>query len=451
MSNRIPKDIDVLVAGAGIAGSVAARVAAENGLGVLMVDRLPAEDVGRKTCGNGLAVGGMEAMARFTRPPAGAEVAWEVDGGVLVLRDGRTSMPVARPGVVLNRLIFGQRLLGDAVDAGVEFVDRCSCAGWSDRAANRVRLRLGDNDSAEVSARVVIDASGYRAVLTRTGGTLRQETLGRDDVGIGYREILPLTAPLPEPRTVIIDLAAEGASGGYAWIFPMGERLANAGLGAPLDSASRDLKTALRTFLKRYPQVRATEPLEAGAGMLPLRRPLVTMVGDGFMSAGDAGCQTNPLHGGGMAPGVIGGGMAGRSACAAIKSGQTTARSLWPYNGEFMREVGARHAAHDFLRRIIFSLSREEFDFITLELTGASVLMDALAEGGTKLPLKHAFRVLSRAARRPGLVALFLRAGRLVESIQDLYADYPDTPEKLDSWLGKVEFTLRALRHLLER
>ncbi len=450
MSKHMPRDIDVLVVGAGPAGAVAAKHAAVEGFGVLLVDRLPAEDVGRKTCGNGLAIDGATAMRPYADPPSGAEIAWEIQAGALVLSDTDTRVTIPKSGFVLNRLVFGQRLLGEAIEAGAEFVDGCSCAGWSDRESNRVRLDVEGGESEEVTARVVVDASGYRAVLTRTGGPLRHETLGRDDVGIGYREILPLTSPLAEPRTVIVDLGAEEARGGYAWIFPMGERLANIGLGAPLSTASRDLRSVHHAFLERYPDIRTTDPLEAGAGMLPLRRPLVTMVGNGFIAAGDAGCQANPLHGGGIAPGIIGGGMAGRTAAEALRSGSSSADALWPYSLAFMREVGARHAAHDFLRRVLFSLSPQEFDFLTTEMAGAGVLVEALAEGGTRLPLLQAFKALARAARRPRLVALFLRAGRLVESIHDLYSRYPDSVDRLDSWIGRVEVTLRALRSLVE-
>ncbi|MFH1502552.1 MAG: NAD(P)/FAD-dependent oxidoreductase [Candidatus Eisenbacteria bacterium] len=451
MFNLIPNTVDVLVAGAGVAGAVAARRVAEAGHSVLLVDRLPADDVGRKICGNGVADDGIESISHYTEPPAGAEVAWRVDGGVLVLQDGVTRLPVPKSGAVLNRLLLGQRLLGDAVDAGALFVERCSCAGWNDRAAGSVRLDVEDGGSRTVTARVVIDASGYRAVLAKTGGPLRQETVGRDEVGIGYREIVPLTAPLPEPRTVIVDLGPKEARGGYAWIFPMGEHLANIGIGAPLHSAGRDLRAAYRSFLDGYPDVHASEPVDAGAGMLPLRRPLATMVGDGFIAVGDAGCQTNPLHGGGIAPGMVGGGMAGDVVAEALANGGASAEALWPYNGRFMREIGARHAGHDFLRKTLFSLTEEEFDFLTLELTGAGVLMEALAEGGARLPLKHAFRVLAKAARRPGLVSLFVRAGHLIENIQELFNDYPDSPARLDSWLGRVEYTTRALDRLMSR
>jgi len=451
MPRPVPDRTDVLVVGAGVAGATAAVRAASAGRSVLLVDRLAAEGVGRKVCGNGIADDGLRSISEYISPPAGAEIAWRVDGGRLVLQDGTTSMPVPKSGVVLNRLVLGQRLLADAVQAGATFVGRCSCAGWSDRDGNTVRLELTGGDRVDVAASVVIDASGYRAVLARTGGPLYQESLARENVGIGYREVVPLTDPLPEPRKVVVDLGCEEARGGYAWIFPMSERLANIGIGALLHSSGPDLRAAYRSFLERYPGVHASAPLESGAGLLPMRRPLATMVGHGFIAVGDAACQTNPLHGGGIAPGIVGGGMAADVATAALENGDATVDALWTYNRQFMRRIGARHAGHDFLRRFILSLTREEFDFLTLEVTGAAVLMEALSKGGARLPLKRAFQVLARAATRPGLMTRFMRAGRLIDDVQELCYDYPESPTRFESWIGRIEYTSQALKKLTER
>ena len=143
--------------------------------------------------------------------------------------------------------------------------------------------------------------------------------------------------------------------------------------------------------------------------------------------------------------------MAGQVAHEALENGGASAEALWSYNGMFMREIGARHAGHEFLRKTLFSLTRDEFDFLTIELTGAGVLMEALAEGGARLPLKHAFRVLAKAAARPRLVALFLRAGRLMESVQDLFYNYPDTPDRFESWFGHMRYMTSSLDQLLAR
>ena len=443
MPSSIPESVDVLVVGSGVAGAVAARKTAASGLATLLVDRLPATDVGRKVCGNGLADDGIETISRWTEAPGGAEVAWRIDSGLVVLRNRRTCVTLPKSGVVLNRPVFGQRLLSDAIGAGALFVDACTCVGWGDRADGRVRLRSALAGDVEVSARVVIDASGYRSVLTKSGGTSRCDAIARADVGIGYREIVPLTEPLAKPREAVVDTGANGVRGGYAWIFPLGERLANVGIGASLAMAGSDLRARCRGYIRSHPGLAASAPIDSGTGLLPLRRPLATMVGDGFLTAGDAGCQTNPLHGGGISPAIAGAGMAGEAAIAALADGRASTEALWNYNGRFMREIGYVHAGHDFLRKYLFSLTDDEFDFLALEFAPG-----VLSLGALRPPLRRALRLLGRAALRPGLARRFLRAVRLVENIREVYRDYPDSPARLESWIGHVEYHVRAMERL---
>jgi digeranylgeranylglycerophospholipid reductase len=453
MNPKLPDRTEILVVGAGIAGAVAAATAARAARRVVLVDRLAAPDVGRKICGNALAEDGLAAASEYTSPPAGPEVARAVTSGLLVLQDGVTTLPIPKSGVVLNRLLFGQRLLADALEAGATLVDRTTCAGWHDRSARRVALRTDDGGQTVIEARIVIDASGYRSVLTRSGGPLRPDPLDRSDVAIGYREIVPVAPLLDEPDTAVIALGPEGARAGYAWVFPMGERLANVGIGAPLDTvgAGADLRSAYRRFVESRPKLSTSAALDAGVGLLPLRRPLATFVGEGFLCAGDAASQTNPLHGGGIAPAIIGGGMAGRSAAAALEDGGDGVEALWGYNGDFMREAGARHAGHAFLRRLLYSLSDEDFDFLTLELAGAGVMLRTLVAGGARLPLREVLRVLARFAKKPALAAMIVRGGRLVEQVQNLYYDYPASPAQLDAWTGHVAHLVKALRRLTAR
>ena len=379
MLRLIPERVDVLVVGSGVAGAVAARKTAGAGFATLLIDRLPAADVGHKICGDGLSDDGIKTVSRWTEAPGGTEAAWRIDSGRLVLRNHRTCVSLPKSGVILNRPVFGQRLLSDAIGAGALFVDACTCVGWGDRGAGRVRLRSAIAGDAEVSARVVIDASGYRSVLTKNGGTSRRDAIGRTAVGIGYREIVPLTEPLAKPREAVFDTSANGARGGYAWIFPLGERLANVGIAAPLAMAGSDLRACCREYIRSHPGLAASAPIDSGTGLLPLRRPLATMVGDGFLTAGDAGCQTNPLHGGGISPAVAGAGMAGEAAVAALANGRACTEALWGYNGRFMREIGYVHAGHDFLRKYLFSLTDDEFDFDDDEWVDTG---DAWTEGG---------------------------------------------------------------------
>ena len=172
------------------------------------------------------------------------------------------------------------------------------------------------------------------------------------------------------------------------------------------------------------------------------------MVGDRFMAVGDAGCQTNPLHGGGITSSIIGGGLAGETASSALADGDTSAGALWSYNRRFMEDIGARHAAHELLRRFLYSLSPGDFNYLTVRVAKAGAMFTTLKRGHLSLPCREGLQVLAAALARPGLAMRFLRAGRIIEAAMRLYEDDPVTPAKLESWMGHAEFHMRAMARL---
>ncbi len=450
MHRNLPDSVDVAVIGAGTGGSAAARVVAAAGHSVVLVERAAALDVGRKVCGNAIGEEGLEAMGAFIEPPGGPEVSVRLTGGTVLFGNASTKITISRGGVILNRLVFGQRLLADAVAAGALLLDECACVGWTDRNEAVVRLRWRDGEEADVRAGIVIDASGYGAVLTRHGGpSFRLDELTRSDVGLAYREIVPLTESLEDAEKGLVVLAPEGAANGYGWVFPMGERLVNVGIGGPLPSVGSDLREAYRRFLAERSDLRLASPIDTGAGMLPLRSPIASAVGDRFMSVGDAACQTNPIHGGGIVPSIMGGGLAGEQAVRALGSGDTSTAGLWNYNVRMMRELGARHAAHDALRRVLDALPPEDFRFLTESIAKTEGMWEVLGMKGARPRLMSALRIVANAAKRPALTRLLVRASRSIGSTYTLYRDYPETPSRFESWFGRVEYERMKLARTL--
>ncbi len=440
MRRALPDRIDLLVIGAGPGGCVLARRAAEAGLRVALVERSSAHDVGRKVCGNAVTEDGVETMREYGAAPTEAEAATHVWGGTIILGGGSVRMDAHKSGVILNRLTFGQRLLADAVAAGVELIDGCSCLGWTDRGSATVRLRWSDDEEADAKAKIVVDASGYGAVLTQHGGPSHQAApLDRSDVGIAYREIAATTEDLEDPKQVFVVVGPEGARGGYGWVFPMGDRLVNVGVGTTLLEAGSRFKDCYRKFAASLPGMTLADPIDAGAGLLPLRRPLPSLVGDRFMTVGDAGRQANPLHGGGIAPSVLAGGIAAEVAVAALGTGDTSTAGLWDYGLRFMRELGAQHAAHEVLRRFLDSLPDRDVHFIVHELAKRGAVEKVMGARGAGARLSAHVRLVATIAKRPSLVITLMRAARSISATQSLYLDYPETPSRFGSWLGQLE------------
>lgn len=446
MMRQLPEGVDIAVVGAGLAGCSVAMPPLAAGLSVVLIEREQAADVGRKPCGNAVGPDGLAPAAHHVPLPKGAEIAARFEGGALYLPGGATGVSFHAPGVVLNRLIFGQRLLADAVSAGALLFDSCSCVGWSNRESNAIRVRFGDGTEGNVTARVVIDASGYRSVLTRQGGTTHDDPAARAEVAVGYREIVSLPDPIDERNGGFIVFAPPGAERGYAWVFPMGARLANVGIGTTLDTVDGSLKDAYNAFVAGHVELRGAECVSSGGGMVPVRRPRASLVGRGFMAVGDAACQTSPLHAGGIVPAIRAGVLAGEQAVRALSGGDVSADSLWRYAKEFMGTFGAAYAAHELLRDLLYSLSGSDRMFLWEQLASSEKLIEMAKHGGL---LPGAWETLKRAAAlatRPRLAAKIARAGRAMARVRHHYEDYPDSPGRLVSWVGHEEYLRRRHR-----
>jgi digeranylgeranylglycerophospholipid reductase len=438
------RSVDVAIIGAGPAGSSAATPVAKAGHSVLLVERERARNVGSKVCGNAIAADGLDPVSEHVRPPSGPEVAARLRTGTLYVHGVSEGVRLPAPGVVLNRLVFGQRLLADALAEGAQLADSCTCVGWSDREDTRIRIRQADGKENDIRARVVIDASGYRSVLTREGGPTHADKTKRSEVGVGYREILALPEPMDESADGFVVFFPAGAEHGYAWAFPMGGRLANVGIGTTLENVKGNLRDAYRTFVSGRPELAGAQVISSGAGMLPMRRPLASVVGDGFMAAGDAGCHTSPLHGGGIAPAVVAGVMAGEQAVEALSNDDTSADSLWDYGVRVMERIGKYYGAHEVLGDLIYSLSGEDLLFLARRLVASGRIIETVHEGSLLSSVGQAVRLLVSVAGKPGLAARIVRTSRRMAAVRDHYEDYPDSPARLDSWLGRAEYLRRS-------
>jgi 2-polyprenyl-6-methoxyphenol hydroxylase-like FAD-dependent oxidoreductase len=173
-------DVDVIVVGAGPAGTVAATVLARAGVRVRLLDRatFPRD----KLCGDTVNPGTL-ALLRRLRMADGLEAeGLRIDGMIVTgargeLIDGR--YPQGLHGVSCARRDLDWRLLQDAVKAGAAFDEGVAVRAAvvrEDRGRPQVEgVRVGTNGSARaVTAPVVIAADGRRSTIAFALGLARQ-------------------------------------------------------------------------------------------------------------------------------------------------------------------------------------------------------------------------------------------------------------------------------------
>src|SRR4030065_1720310 len=115
---------DVLVVGAGTAGCLAAKTAAEEGLKVCIVESKKRAEIGVKVCGDALGEHHLKTLG--LEKPQGGELEKRIEGIRIFSPDQNPIFTIAHEdfvGHMLNRRLFGQWLLDKAVDSGATFLD----------------------------------------------------------------------------------------------------------------------------------------------------------------------------------------------------------------------------------------------------------------------------------------------------------------------------------------
>lgn len=436
---------DVIVVGAGSAGSVTARRCAELGLRTLLLDRKPEDEVGQKVCGDEVSKTHFEATGIDF--PCDDEISTTIAGADVYPPGMKNELQVRGwsdfDGWTVNRLNFGQRLLKEAIRAGVEFRSGVHVGGpitIGDQVTGIQLKEIATGDDEIVKAKLVVDASGFAATIRNKLDTpLIENKIDKADVALCYREILKLKVPLAEPEVARVFLGEGIAPSGYAWIFPKGLQEVNAGIGVCGGKGQGSPKAHFATFKKRYPLLFESKVIEGKGGAVPVRRPLKSLVGDGVAFVGDAALQVNPIHGGGIGAGMRAGVILGEVAREAIAKRDVSAKGLWSYNTRYLSNFGKRLASLEIFRRLLQSVSDEDMDYgFEKRLLEAGDLMAANKGDGFSMSAFEKMKRVKRAAGKMGLLLKIQKAASLMKKMNKLYAAYPTTVNGLDAWEKNV-------------
>ncbi len=290
---------DVLIVGAGPAGSSAAKAAARAAAKVLLVEKR--EVIGRPVrCAEFVPRMLAETVAL---PPAC--VAREVSTTKVYLPGGE-ERTFNSPGFILDRARFDQMLAREAQKEGTRVWVNTSCIG---RDGDEVTLKRG-REEISVAAKVVVGADGPRSTVA---SWINEANV---DFVVARQYEMPLASPMDGTEIYF----TPELFGGYGWLFPKKET-ANVGVGVRLERGRRPaLQGKLDAFVKRLARAGKVgpEPLAVTAGLIPVGGPGRTVAGNVIL-VGDAAGQTHAITGGGIPQAVVCGEVAGRVAAAAAR------------------------------------------------------------------------------------------------------------------------------------
>lgn len=296
---------DVLVIGAGPAGSAAARQAALHGLSVALVDR--ADFPRDKTCGDGLIADALQAIDRLGLSGRVAAQATPVSGVRLHAPDG-TTVPLGGHCLCIPRRILDNILREAAIEAGAQFFSPLKAISpMVDDGVVRGAAFLDQRTQQEVrfEARVTLLATGAAAESLVKFGVCRRTEASATAARI-YVDVSPEIASRFRELVISFD---ESMLPGYGWIFPSSGSTLNVGVGLFHDAwrpaASRNVRVLLDTFLASLPA--GANPMPHAIAQTPLRgAPLrtalqgATLARPGLLVIGEAAGLTYSLTGEGI-------------------------------------------------------------------------------------------------------------------------------------------------------
>ena len=357
-------EYDIIVVGGGPAGSMSAFYAVSNGARVLMLDKK--RDIGYPVrCAEGVGGAGLSEFfspdARWALTKINSFRLFAPNGNQVVVRNNGD-------GYVLNRRVFDYMLGEMAAEKGTEIMTRTYVYDLilSDGYVRGVRAEfLGKK--FDIQSKIVIGADGIESRVGKSGGiktslplkdveTCAQVTINSKNIDINYCDFY---------------FGREIAPGGYAWVFPKGEHLANVGLGiSGIYSKHKPPIKYLEDFLKRYFPDAAI--LTRMAGGVPCAKPIKRIVANGLMIVGDAAHQANPITGGGIINAMRAGRIAGEVSAKAVQEGDFSLERLKEYETKWNEKVGDINKRSYNIKKVIFESSDESFNKLAEAFSGIS-------------------------------------------------------------------------------
>ena len=349
-------EAEVVVVGAGPAGSMTAIALAEKGHDVMMIDRstFPRD----KTCGDAVPESAIETLNRHGLR---GKIRAEIEQGHFqpverMLLVGPSGQKIDTPFVqhdgahaqIAPRIFFDAMLQQHAVDVGVRFVQGQVLRPVTDDEGRVVGVEARRNGHAEtVKSQIVVGADGVTSAVARA-------LVPEEDVHEDHHRAVALRAYIEDldqdPRRIEFYLYRQILPG-YAWIFPTGEQSANIGLGMRLDhfrQDERNLKKMLDDFLE-FPDIkprllRGGELRDIKTWQLNFGSKTIQRTFDGAVLVGDAAGLINPLTGGGISNAIVSAELAAAAIHTALRVNDTSRAALRVY------EVRCEDALHDSMR-----------------------------------------------------------------------------------------------------
>jgi digeranylgeranylglycerophospholipid reductase len=347
---------DIVIVGAGPAGSSAAHEAARNGSSVALLEKesVVAETV--RTSG----VTWVKDAQSFGIP----EDCYNTIKNYSFCSPSNTvtiSDDVAKAAVLDVRKTY-RHLARQAQESGAKlFVDTNVTDVITDKQKRPIGVIAKSADKEiKFNAKVVIDCSGFQSVVGKMLGLVTQwEKFG---VGAEYE----VRAENVDDKTWWLMVGQKYSPAGYAWIFPVGGDVVRIGVGVGKPESDVDPTERLNELMENkegpIKDLGKITKIEFHYGLIPNDGLSRKTVYDNLILVGDSAGQANPLVLEGIRYAIRFGRVAGRVASDAIKNNDTSENALRPYETDWKKAIESKINSASKVQTRWIGLSDDQWD-----------------------------------------------------------------------------------------
>lgn len=325
------QQFDVVIAGGGPGGLSAAKILAERGARVLILEANPEIGSPTRTTGatfirDAIALG-IPALLYHPLKRGRMHSAHR-----MVVRDYDPPF-----GCVLNVRAVFQFLAERAAEAGAQIQLNTTVTDVRLENGNVVGVRARDTraNEIEIRSRLTMDATGYRAILCKRAGV--HQGFHRFGVGAEY----DMYAPHYDERETVGIVGSAFAPSGYAWTAPYGNHRVRVGVGIIHGDSKENPRDYLEKFVASASEyninLQDAQPIEEHYGLIPSDGLAKRFVGNGILAVGDAAGQPSALLGEGIRWAMRGGILASQVALDALAVNDVSENFLSRYERQWRK------------------------------------------------------------------------------------------------------------------
>jgi geranylgeranyl reductase family protein len=358
MSDAGTREFDVIICGAGPAGSTCALALADSGLRVAVLEKnnFPRD----KTCGDAVAAYVPKVLATINSSLIRSLEDFKEKVSVNTCRivapnQKALDLRFNQTGFISRRIDWDNFLFEKAsAQTNTAFFLNHTIRDVR-IASDKVTVMAGDT---EFIGRLVIGCDGAHSVLNRKITGTRPDP---DHHCGAVRAYYTNVSDIPD-HTFEIHLVKDILPG-YFWIFPVKNNLANVGLGVLSSAISKrkmDLRSSLQKVVEEIPYIsdrfKNAERIGKIEGFgLPLGSRKVPLSGDRFMLCGDAASLIDPLSGEGIGQAIVSGRYAGWQTKKCFEENNFSAGFMRQYDAQVYQKFWSRHRKNHFIQHLMNS------------------------------------------------------------------------------------------------